>query len=104
MPFCSLCEREVEIITEHHLIPKTRHKNKKNKKMFTREEVKTSKVLLCKPCHNNIHAHLTEKELERNYNTLEKLKLHPDIAKFTNWIKNKPGDTKVPNKKHKGRK
>jgi len=103
MPICVLCERDVDVITEHHLIPKTRHKNKKNKKMFSREEVKTSKALLCKPCHNNIHAHISEKELEKDYNTLDTIREHPDVVKFTNWIKNKPADTKVPNKRNKRR-
>lgn len=86
---CLLCGRDVSETTEHHLVPKCRHKNKKNKKMFSRKEVK-KKVPTCDPCHNNLHAVLTEKELAREYNTLEKLKGHPDVIKFSKWIKRKP--------------
>ena len=99
MPICELCKREIKETTAHHLIPKTRHKNKKNKKMFSRITVKENKIDLCRPCHDNIHANFTEKELERDYNTIEDLAIHPTIAKFTDWIQNKPNWTKVPNKR-----
>jgi hypothetical protein len=87
--------RDVSVITDHHLVPRTRHKNKKNKKLFSREDVK-KKIPVCKPCHSNIHAVLTEKELAREYNTMEKLALHPDVAKFTKWVKNKADGVRVP--------
>jgi hypothetical protein len=91
---CVLCERDVSETTEHHLIPKCRHKNKKNKKLFARKDVK-EKVPTCVPCHNNVHAVLSEKELAREYNTLEKLKSHPDIIKFTKWVQRKPDGFRV---------
>lgn len=87
---CDLCERSVPEVTRHHLIPRTRHKNKKNKKIFSREEVRERLIMLCRLCHRNIHAQLTEKQLEYDYNTIEKLLEHPEIKKFTDWIKNKP--------------
>ncbi len=39
MQACALCRRRVSRMTRHHLIPRTRHKNKKTKKVFTRKEV-----------------------------------------------------------------
>jgi len=33
---------------------------------------------------------LTEKELERDYNTVEALLSHPDILRFVRWIERKP--------------
>ena len=92
---CCLCFRDVSNITMHHLVPKTRHKNKKNKKLYSRREV-IEKAPTCEPCHNNVHMVLSEKELARNYNTIEKLREHPDIKKFTNWIKNKPEGVRIP--------
>ena len=35
---CQLCLREVNKITKHHLIPKTRHKNKKAKKDYAKSK------------------------------------------------------------------
>jgi len=38
---------------------------------------------------------LSNKQLELEYNTLESLATHPDIAKFAQWISNKPTGLKV---------
>ena len=92
---CELCERIVGEVTKHHLIPRTRHSNKKNKKEFDRTEVRTRLALFCRPCHKQVHAVLTEKQLERDYNTLDFLKEHEEIAKFIAWIKTKPAGTQV---------
>ena len=47
-------------------------------------------VGICRPCHSQIHEVLTEKKLERDFNTIEKLRQHPEVAKFVRWIRNKP--------------
>jgi PP-loop superfamily ATP-utilizing enzyme len=89
---CELCERPNIEVTRHHLIPRTRHKNKRNKKTFDREEVRSRVAELCRPCHKFIHTVLTEKELESGYNTIEQLVAHPEIRKFVDWIRTKhPG-------------
>ena len=92
---CELCGRDVNEVTKHHLIPRARHANKWNQKQFDRSDVKFRVAWLCRPCHKQIHVELTEKQLERDYNTLEALKAHPEISKFVNWIKDKPGDLRV---------
>jgi hypothetical protein len=101
--FCELCEREFQKLTKHHLIPRTRHKNKRNKKNFDRQEVRERVIWICGPCHKNIHALLTEKELEYDYNTLDLLKEHPGVKKFVEWIKGRPETTAVPTRRSKGR-
>lgn len=85
---CATCDRE-ETLTRHHLIPRTRHHNKKNKRDFERPLVRQV-VGICRACHSQIHALLSEKELEREYNTIAKLKSHPGVAKFVAWIASKP--------------
>jgi hypothetical protein len=87
---CQLCRRRVAELTTHHLIPRARHGNKRNRKQFDREDVRTRTIDVCRPCHKNIHAVLTNKELEREYNTLEALKSHPDIDRFIRWVASKP--------------
>jgi len=82
---CQLCEREVEV-TDHHLIPRTRHKNVKK---TTTAEQRNFTVPLCRACHSQIHDLITEKEMERTYNTIEKLKEHEGVQKFINWIKDR---------------
>ena len=95
MNTCGLCGRDVSRTSRHHLIPRTRHKNKRNKRTFSRDDVRTRLVDLCRPCHRVIHHTLTEKELERDYNTVEKLLAHPEITKFIEWLKDKPDGTSV---------
>ncbi|MBA3881513.1 MAG: HNH endonuclease [Chthoniobacterales bacterium] len=85
---CAICGRE-ETLTRHHLIPRTRHHNKRNKREFARDFVKQI-VAICPPCHSQIHALLSEKELERGYNSVASIKAHAGVAKFASWIATKP--------------
>jgi hypothetical protein len=82
---CELCKREVSFLTQHHLIPRTTHKRKKRREGFTQEELNRV-IWICAPCHKNIHAVLTEKELAEEFNSLEKLLGFPAVAKFTAWV------------------
>ena len=85
---CALCERE-ETLTRHHLIPRTRHHNKRNQREFSRAAVRAI-VGLCRSCHSQVHQLLSEKQLEREFNTLEALRAHPGVAEFVEWIRVKP--------------
>jgi hypothetical protein len=95
---CELCQREVENITEHHLIPKTLHGNKKIKKIFSIQQLKNNKLLICESCHGKIHSTFTEKELAETYHTFRSILEHPEIKKFIDWIKNKPGSMVIKSK------
>ncbi len=88
-PSCVLCGRTEVRLTRHHLIPRTRHHNKHTRRTSSREE-RTQTVKLCAACHKQVHAVLTEKELEREYPTVEKLAAHPDIARFVAWVRRQP--------------
>jgi hypothetical protein len=92
---CELCGRFVHELTRHHLIPRSRHKKKRAKKKFDRQEMEERVALLCRPCHRNVHTAIDNKELEQEYNTIEALAAHPDIRKFTRWIGNKPQGTVI---------
>ena len=82
---CELCGRENEL-TFHHLIPKSQHKNKWFKKMFTREEMNQG-INLCKDdCHKELHRLIGEKEMGRSFNTLQKLLRHPKVKKYVKYI------------------
>ncbi|XAL98831.1 hypothetical protein OT109_14725 [Phycisphaeraceae bacterium D3-23] len=91
-PRCALCQRAGLELTRHHLIPRKRHRQPSCKKRFTLEERTGRIAMLCRPCHNTVHATLTEKQLEQHYNTLDDIAAHPDIARFVAWAsKQKPG-------------
>ena len=99
---CGLCARVVERRTRHHLIPRSRHANKRVKRLFNREELQRT-VPLCGACHRQIHRALTEKELEREYNTVEALLAHPDISRFVRWVERKPHGVVVRGEARQGR-
>lgn len=80
----------MEALTRHHLIPRTRHRTKRNKRLFDRREVKHRILWICRPCHNHVHDVFTEKELESSYNTREALLAHEEIRRFVDWITGKP--------------
>ncbi len=100
MAICALCGREEEV-TRHHLVPRCRHANKRNKREFDRATVRQT-APFCRPCHRQVHAVLTEKELEREWNTVEKLRAHPEIARFLAWIRAKPTGFRCPARRRLG--
>lgn len=74
-------------LTDHHLVPRARH-NKKVKRELGKDRNETADT--CRPCHSQIHNLFTEKELEREYNTIEKLKAHPGVQKWIEWKRKRP--------------
>ncbi|BDT71928.1 hypothetical protein os4_14560 [Comamonadaceae bacterium OS-4] len=77
---CPLCERKIPPSQRdaHHLIPKSkggRHTE-----------------YLHRICHRQIHALLTETELARQFNSVDALLTHADVALFVAWVKTKPDD------------
>jgi hypothetical protein len=85
---CELCERE-HLLTFHHLIPKSQHKNKWFKKNFTKEQMNQG-IDICKDdCHKQIHILISEKELGKNYNTVQKLLSHKEVKKYIKWLKDR---------------
>ncbi len=85
---CELCQRTPRKgTTEHHLIPRTCHRNKWFKKQFSREEMRRT-VELCRDCHRAVHELVpSEKELGREFNTVAKLLTHEPIARFVDWAR-----------------
>ncbi|MEM8837638.1 MAG: HNH endonuclease [Pseudomonadota bacterium] len=80
-PICPLCLRPIPKEAKqslHHLVPKLKGGRG------------GPTVLLHQICHNEIHSVLTEAELARDYNTPERLRDHPHLAKFVKWISKKP--------------
>ena len=78
---CELCRRRVprRLITQHHVKPKS-------------EGGKHShKTPLCKPCHKQVHATFSNKQLARLYDDLEALRSAESLQPFLKWIvKQKP--------------
>ena len=72
---CGLCERAVQQTSRHHLVP--------------REEGGRygDTVDLCQPCHSSVHRFLTNRELARQYPTVEALRGAEGLQGYLSWIK-----------------
>lgn len=81
---CQLCSSK-NLLTFHHLIPKTCHGNKWFRKNFTVDEMRTKGIIVCRKCHSFIHKQFTEKQLGRQFNTLELIIADPAVANYVKW-------------------
>lgn len=75
---CELCSREEVEVTVHHLTPKE----------MGGTFLPTAS--LCIPCHKQIHALFTNEELAASLNSIDLLRMNPQIHKFLRWIKRQP--------------
>ena len=75
---CPLCERVIPTSQRdaHHLVPKSKGGRQTE--------------YLHRICHRQIHALFNETELARQYNSVEALLAHPEMARFITWVKTKP--------------
>jgi hypothetical protein len=78
---CSLCGRVIpderiadpQVVQEHHLRPE--------------ERATSPTVLLCRPCHEQIHALFTNAELRADYDTIEALRAADRLDAYLEWIR-----------------
>lgn len=86
---CPLCGREIprDQASRHHLTPKL--KGGKHGPIAVLHAI----------CHGKIHSVLSESQLAREYDTIEKLLTHPEIAKFVRWVAKRPPDYRSSNRR-----
>ncbi|MDJ0553015.1 MAG: HNH endonuclease [Microcoleaceae cyanobacterium MO_207.B10] len=84
---CELCEREMERLTVHHLIPRQNTKRKKAAPGPT--------INICSACHKQIHAFFDNKRLAQELNTTDRLKNEAQMQKFLLWVRKQNPDRKV---------
>ena len=91
---CPLCLREVEQVSDHHLIPKSRGGKET--------------LPICLDCHNAVHAFFTNKELELIYNSVDVLLTNEKFYKHIQWLSKQSTSKRhkskrVKNKRKRGR-
>lgn len=78
---CALCRRVIpdgriadpQVVQEHHLRPE--------------ERATSPTVMLCRPCHEQIHATFTNDELRDDYDTIEALRQADALDDYIAWIR-----------------
>jgi hypothetical protein len=84
---CELCDRQMEFLTVHHLIPRQMAKRRGDSMGAT--------IDICGACHKQIHTLFTNRELAQEFNSATKLKHHPGMAKFLHWVRKQDPGKKV---------
>ena len=84
---CQLCDRKLEKLTVHHLVPRQAVKRKQADPGET--------IDICSACHRQIHSLYSNKELAKNLNTIEKLQAEPKMQKFLTWVRKQNPHKKV---------
>jgi 5-methylcytosine-specific restriction protein A len=77
---CALCRRVIpderiadpQVVQEHHLWPERR--------------AESPTVMLCRPCHKQIHALFTNEQLREEYDTVESLQQADRLQGYLDWI------------------
>lgn len=88
---CQACGRADVELTRHHLIPTSQHKRVLRRCGMSRKELQQKTIVLCRDCHGQLHALVSEKELAENFSTLEAIKAHPDFSRFVEWVRGRKG-------------
>lgn len=82
---CPLCERPIPRHarqSRHHLTPRLKG---------GRVTVRLHQI-----CHSAIHARYSEAEIARRLADVDALRRDPDIARFLDWVREKPADFHAP--------
>ena len=88
---CELCERDVERLTSHHLVPKL--KGGKN----------GPRARLCPTCHRQVHALYSEGTLAKSLNSIPLLKADPQVANYVLWVQKQAAGANFRVRRWKGR-
>ena len=91
---CALCDRimESEDESRHHLVPV--HKG----------GAKGETATIHRFCHTKIHSIFTNGELASHFDTIAKLREHPEVQSFVEWVSNKPSSFYMKNSQAGNRK
>ena len=76
---CALCQRAVDRITVHHLVPRARGGNH------------GPTVGLCPTCHRQLHAMFSVTTLAEELHSIELLRANPRVAGFLRWMRKQRG-------------
>ena len=96
---CETCGCEAEL-TVHHLVPVVRCKNRYR----AAKDDPSNRIMICRPCHDQIHACYGESELRDLYPTKELLMEAPEFRKFVEWRRRHPdfsGHSKMSNSRRR---
>jgi 5-methylcytosine-specific restriction enzyme A len=93
---CHLCGVEVEKLERHHLVPRVVIRRRRRRGQADERDAAMPCAMICHTCHRMLHAHLDNGTLDRSYDSLEKLREHPEIVRYLDWRKAHPKNGFIP--------
>jgi len=78
-----------KLIERHHLVPASKHE--KNKKT----------IFVCVSCGDMLHQLFNNKQLAKQFDSLEKILYNEKVQKWIKWIQKKPNDFNICMKRKK---
>ena len=76
---CALCQRDVDRVTVHHLVPRARGGNH------------GPTARMCPTCHRQVHAMFSVTTLAEELYSIELLRANPRVADFLRWMRKQRG-------------
>ncbi|NJL20584.1 MAG: hypothetical protein HC895_06830 [Leptolyngbyaceae cyanobacterium SM1_3_5] len=84
---CQLCDRSVDRLTLHHLVPR---------QVTKRKQIDTSPTVeICAACHRQIHTLFDNKVLAQELNSIDALKQNPSMQRFLRWVQKQDPNRKI---------
>jgi len=71
----------------HHLVPRKNHRKPWFQRHFSKQDMRSRGVWLCRECHRAVHRFFDEQTLGRRLNTLEALRAEPALQRHAAWAR-----------------
>ena len=82
---CALCAREIAL-TFHHLIPRETHHRAWFRARYTKDQMHTHGIWICRACHDGLHDLYDELTLARRFSTLDALRADEAVMRHAGWV------------------
>jgi hypothetical protein len=87
VPPCPLCQRQVEHLSSHHLLPRSRG------------GAQHATVRICPDCHDAIHEMFSNKQLENEYRSVEFLLRDERFSRHVRWLAKQDPTRRFPSRR-----
>jgi len=93
---CELCSLHATQRERHHLVPRAILKRRRRRRKQDPRDAHTPCAWLCHTCHRMLHYFLDNGTLDDAYDSIAKLRQHPELTRYLAWRKAHPNSTRAP--------
>ena len=93
---CELCGLPSPRLERHHLVPRAILKRRRKRRKQDPRDAEVPCAWLCHTCHRMLHTYLDNGSLDNAYDSIAKLRQHPDLSRYLAWRKAHPNNARAP--------